>query len=108
MRERKYRQIGVALLLPIIALPLLVMPARAAQHSGFSATRNLGTTPINATVYLTTDALQPIFQARINQQVPGTVNNAISAIINNMPANDRGWAGQMATTLIQPSATLSG
>jgi hypothetical protein len=108
MVERKYRQIGLALLLPIIVLTLLVTPAHAARQVGAQARHNLDTTPINATIYLTTGTLQPIFQARINQQVPGVVNNVINTIVGNMPANDRTWAGQMATTLIQPSATLTG
>ena len=104
MTQRKYHQVGLALLLPIIALTLLVTPAYAAPRSHAQVK---STTPINATIYLTTGTLQPIFQARINQQVPTTVNNAISTIVGNMPAIDRIWANQMATTLIQPSATLS-
>ncbi len=107
MIQRKQRQIGLALFLPIIALTLLVTPAYAAQQIGAHATRNLDATPIDATIYLTTGTLQPIFQDRINQQVPEAVNNAINTIVGNMPANDRTWAGQMAATLIQPSATLS-
>ncbi len=107
MVQRKYRQGGLVLLLPMMVLMLLVTPAHAAQQINAQAERNLGTTPINATIYLTTGTLQPIFQARINQQVPGAVNNAINTIVGNMPANDRTWAGQMAATLIQPSAMLS-
>jgi hypothetical protein len=107
MIQRKYRLPGLAFVLPIIALTLLATPAHAAQQSGAQATRNQGATPINATIYLTTATLQPIFQARINQEVPGAVNNAINTIVGNLPANDRTWADQMATTLIQPSATLN-
>jgi hypothetical protein len=107
MIQKKCRQIGLALLLPILALTLLTTPARAALLSSAQVARIQGTTPINATIYLTTGMLQPIFQAQINQQVPGAVNNAINTIVSNMPASDRSWAGQMATTLIQPSATLS-
>jgi hypothetical protein len=107
MIQRKHRQIALALLLPIIAFTLVVTPARAAQLGDTRAIQNQGTTPINATIYLTRGALQPIFQDNINQQVPGAVNTAINTIVGNMPAADRTWAGQMATTLIQPSATLS-
>jgi hypothetical protein len=107
MIQKKCRQIGLALLLPILALTLLATPVRAALSSSTQVVRNQGTTPINATIYLTTGMLQPLFQAQINQQVPGAVNNAINTIVSNMPASDRSWAGQMATTLIQPSATLS-
>src|ERR1019366_3730889 len=108
MLKKKARRIGLALLLPIIVLTLLATPARAALLSNTQVARSQGTTPINATIYLTTGMLQPIFQAQINQQVPAAVNTAINTIVSNMPASDRSWAGQMATTLIQPSATLSG
>lgn len=104
MTQRKYRQVGLALLLPIVTLTLLVTPAHAAARSSVQVK---STTPINATIYLTTGMLQPIFQAHINQQVPGAVNDAINTIVGNMPAIDQTWASQMATTLIQPSATLS-
>jgi hypothetical protein len=107
MIQKKCRQIGLALLLPILALTLLATPVRAALLSSTQVARNQGATPINATIYLTTGMLQPIFQAQINQQVPGAVSGAINTIVSNMPASDRTWAGQMATTLIQPSATLS-
>lgn len=100
----KHRWIALALVLPVIVLTLMVTPVRA---MGAQAIQKQATTPINATIYLTRATLQPIFQAHINQQVPGAVNNAINTIVGNMPAADRTWAGQMATTLIQPSATLS-
>ena len=107
MLQRKERRVALALLLSIIALMLVAAPARAAQTGSGQVMPKQGTMPINATVYLTTSTLQPIFQAHINQQVPGAVNNAINTIVGNMPAADRTWADQMATTLIQPSATLS-
>ncbi len=104
---RKHRWIAQTFLL-IIALILMVTPVRAAQlTTGTHAIQKQATTPINATIYLTRATLQPIFQTHINQQVPGAVNNAINTIVGNMPAADRSWAGQIATTLIQPSATLS-
>src|SRR5450432_2442237 len=107
MTHKKHRQITLALLLSIIALMLVATPARATELGSARAIQKQGTTPINATIYLTTSTLQPIFQAHINQQVPVAVNNAINTIVGNMPAADRTWADQMATTLIQPSATLS-
>jgi hypothetical protein len=106
MIKRKYRQIGLVLLLPIITLTLLVTPGYA-YAAAKSSTQAKSATPINATIYLTTGMLQPIFQAQINQQVPGAVNGAINTLVSNMPAADRIWANQMATTLIQPSAALS-
>ena len=65
------------------------------------------TTPLDAKIYLATDTLSPIFQSTINQQVPNVVTAAINAIVNKLPISDQGWAGTMATTLIQPSATLT-
>ena len=35
------------------------------------------------------------------------VNSAIGNIVGNLPKQDQGWALQMATTLIQPSAALT-
>lgn len=107
MIQKRYRQISLALLLPVAAFILLVTPAHATPLTITYTARNQGTTSINATIYLTTGTLRPIFQANINQQVPGAVNSAINTIVGSMPASDRSWAGQMATTLIQPSATLS-
>ena len=104
MKHKKYLQVAWVLLLTTIALT--VTPVSAAQNTATNATYNQDTTSINATIYLTTATLTPIFQDRINQQVPGAVNNAITGIINKLPTADQGWAGQMANTLIQPSATL--
>jgi len=106
MKHKKYRQVAWVLLLTTIALTLTITPVSAAQNTATNATHNQDTTSINATIYLTTATLTPIFQDRINQQVPGALNNAITGIINKLPAADQGWAGQMANTLIQPSATL--
>jgi hypothetical protein len=61
---------------------------------------------LNAIVYLTTGSLASTFQNRIDQQVPGAVNAAISNAVSVLPARDQSWAMEMATTLIQPSAEL--
>src|SRR5205085_7200319 len=54
----------------------------------------------------TTGSLASTFQIRIDQQVPNAVNAAISNTVSTLPAKDQGWATEMATTLIQPSAAL--
>jgi len=94
------------LALTLAAAPVSATPVSAAQRVVTRATQNQVTT-LNANIYLTTATLAPIFQSRINQQVPGAVSSAITNIVNKLPATDQGWASQMATTLIQPSATLS-
>jgi hypothetical protein len=53
------------------------------------------------------NALQPLFQQQINQHVPAAFNSSISAMVNKLPVEDRGWATQMASALLQPSATLT-
>ncbi len=80
------------------------MPAHAATRDTYT---QKVTTPLSANIYLTNGTLQPIFQTRVNQQVPGVVSAAIASIINKLPAIDQGWASTMATTVIQPSVLLT-
>jgi hypothetical protein len=107
MQYRRYIPIAWVLLLTTFALTLAATPASAAQRVVSRSVQNQATTALTANIYLTTATLAPIFQSRINQQVPGAVSSAISNIVSKLPPTDQGWAGQMATTLIQPSATLS-
>jgi hypothetical protein len=78
-----------------------------AQHTTQAqAAQRAASSSLNAIVYLTTGSLTSTFQNRINQQVPNAVNTAIANMVSTLPAQDRGWATEMATTLIQPSAAL--
>lgn len=104
MKRRIYLYVGWVFLLTLLVSALVVTPANAATRH----TRNQqDTTPLNATIYLTNGTLWPIFQGRINQQVPSAVNAAIAAIVNKLPVVDQGWASTMATTVIQPAAVLT-
>ncbi|GAC1630896.1 MAG: hypothetical protein NVS4B11_30820 [Ktedonobacteraceae bacterium] len=104
MKRPTYLHIGWVLLLTLLILALTVTPVSAATRH----TRSFqATTPLNATVYLATGTLRPIFQARINQQVPTAVGAAIAAIVNKLPVSDQGWASTMAATVIQPTALLT-
>ncbi len=105
MKQKRYIPVAWMLLLTTLALTLAAAPASAGQRVAARATQNQAS--ITANIYLTTETLAPIFQSRINQQVPGMVSGAIANVVNKLPATDQGWANQMATTLIQPSATLS-
>jgi hypothetical protein len=93
-------------LLPALLLALLAAPfsgvTQAATHTGSAAS-----TPINTVVYFPLTSLQPLFQQQINQHVPAAFNSSIGAMVNKLPAEDRGWATQMASALLQPSATLT-
>ena len=104
-------KIGWLMLLAALLLELMVTPAGASTTIGntmrHTAQRLDNTTAVNATIYITTGTLVPIFQSRIDQQVPVAVNTAIGNIVGKLPPQDRGWAQQMATTLIQPSAYLT-
>jgi hypothetical protein len=106
MKMKRYLQLGWAVLLTGLLLAIIVTPAGAAQRSIQRTLQASDTTNVNATIYLPQATLQPIFQGSINQQVPVAVNNAIAGIVGNLPAADRNWAQQMATSLFQPSATL--
>ena len=91
--------LGVSFLTPTLASTNVARRTHAQAQPAASAT-------INATVYLSLGLLQPQFQQHLDQQVPDDMNNAINVMVNGLPAQDQGWAREMATTLIQPSATL--
>ena len=78
------------------------------SYAGHIDLENVGSagTPINATIYLTLSTLQPLFQSSLQKRVPQDMNNAIDALVSKLPAQDQVWTREMATTLIQPSATL--
>ncbi len=96
--------IGWMILLTLLVSALAVTPAQAATRQMAS---KQDTTPLGATIYLTNGTLAPIFQSRVNQQVPGVVSAAIASIVSKLPAADQGWASTMATTVIQPSVLLT-
>ncbi len=101
-------QAGWIMLLAVLLLGLAATPAGAASSTSRQATRRLdNATSVGATIYITTGSLVPLFQSRIDQQVPVAVSGAINNVVNGLPRQDQGWALQMANTLIQPSATLT-
>ena len=101
-------QVGWIMLLVVLLLGLAATPAGAASSTSRQATRRLdNATSVGATIYITTGSLVPLFQSRIDQQVPVAVSGAINNVVNGLPRQDQGWALQMANTLIQPSATLT-
>jgi hypothetical protein len=108
-KHQRYIQAAWVILLAALMLGQVVTPANAAGGAASNtARRQNSATSVGATIYITSGTLAPIFQSRINQQVPGAVNTAINNLVYTLPKQDRGWALQMATTLIQPSATLTG
>ena len=110
MKYIRILRVGWILVLTVLILEVAIMTPALASNS---TTRHMTQTPkqansssLNAIVYLTTSSLASTFQSRIDQQVPGAVNAAISNAVSALPARDQGWATEMATTLIQPSAAL--
>ncbi len=91
----------------IVSLFSIAAPVHAASNNTQQQSQTTATTNIAANFYLPTSVLQPMFQSRIDQQVPVAVNGAIDSIVSKLPASSQSWAGQMAQTLIQPSATLT-
>src|SRR5438874_6589871 len=108
MKYARYIQAGWVMLLATLLVGLVVTPAGAASSTARQVTQGSGNaTSVGATIYLTRGTLAPLFQSRIEQQVPGAVSSAINDIVSGLPRKDQGWALQMANTLIQPSATLT-
>jgi hypothetical protein len=112
MKYLRFLRVGWILVLAVLVLGVTIMtPALAynstAQHTTQTQTaEQANSSSLNAIVYLTTGSLASTFQNRIDQQIPNAVNAAISNMVSTLPAMDRGWATEMATTLIQPSAVL--
>lgn len=110
MKHVRILRVGWILALAVSVLGITFMtPALAfnnsVQHGSRTAKQAYGSS-LNAIVYLSTGSLVATFQNRIDQQIPGAVNSAIANAVSSLPARDQGWATEMATTLIQPSATL--
>lgn len=91
--------LGVSFIRPALASNNVVRHAAVQKHAA-------ATTSITATIYVTSGTISPMFQAAIDKDVPQAFSSAIANMIGKLPQQDRGWAQQMATTLIQPSATL--
>ena len=107
MKHKTYLRVGwvvLPILLTLLVSVLTILPAQAATHHVYT---QKATTPLGATIYLTNGTLAPIFQSRVDQQVPGVVSAAIASIVSRLPAADQSWASTMATTVIQPSVLLT-
>ncbi len=105
MKYKIYVRAGLLLLLTLLVILVSsTLPAHAATRLMHT---QRDTTPLSARIYLTNGTLAPIFQSRVNQQVPGVVSAAIASIVSKLPATDQGWASTMATTVIQPSVLLT-
>ncbi len=105
MKYKRMIQSGWVLVLTTFLVGLLVTPVSAFHHQA-KHRLDATTTSTSATIYLPTATLAPVFQGRIDQEVPGAVNDAITSIVGSLPVADRGWAREMATTLLQPRVNL--
>ena len=103
----RYIKIGWALILLLLLVGIFANPGPAADASKLAKQNKQDAVGLNAKIYLTQSTLKPMFQDRINQQVPGAVSAAINGIVNQLPGANQIWAGQMARTLLQPSAVLT-
>src|SRR2546421_1282609 len=110
MKYLRILRVGWILVLAVLVLGVTIMTPALASNSTMQHTiqtaEQANSSSLNAIVYLTTGSLASTFQSRIDQQIPNAVNAAISNAVSTLPAMDRGWATEMATTLIQPSAAL--
>src|SRR5579871_6002002 len=108
MKNIRFIRVGWMLLLAALVLGVsFLTPALASTNTARHASAKAASgTPVDATIYLTLSMLQPRFQSSLEQRVPQDMNNAIDALVNKLPPQDQVWTREMATTLIQPSATL--
>ncbi len=112
MKNLRFMRVGwVLVLVFIVAGVSVITPVLASnnttRHTSYTARQAAGSS-LNAIIYLTTGMLEPVFQSRIEQQVPVAFNNALTTMVSKLPSQDRGWAYEMASTLLQPSATALG
>lgn len=105
MKRILYRQGGWMPLFLLVLLCLIATPVSAAGQA--RQQRRATATNLNASVYLTTDSLKPLFQQQISQQVTNLSSSTINSMLGSLPAADQAWARAMAGALIQPSATLT-
>ena len=103
----RYIKVGWVLILLLLLVGIFATPGPSANASKLTIQNRKDAVGLNAKVYLTQSTLKPLFQDRINQQVPGAVSAAINSIVNRLPGANQAWAGQMAQALLQPSATLT-
>ena len=107
MKYIRHMKVGWILLLAALVLGVSIITPAAAFNKTMQHTAQQGSsTSINASFYLATASMQSLFQSNIDAKVPASVNSAITGMINKLPQQDRSWAYLMATTIIQPSATL--
>src|SRR5579883_573565 len=103
------REVHVRWLSPLLVMLILgtiVAPVSASrQEPGRAQRPALGV--LNTTIYLTTATLQPLFQSRIDQQLPNIMNSTLETQVSGLPDASKTWAKQLANALIQPSATLT-
>src|SRR5579863_10441312 len=100
------------LTLAVLLVGVIIIPARGASEAhavgaDLSRPHAASASSVNATIYLTMPMLQSLFQQNIAQQVPGAFNSAIDSALAKLPAQDRGWAQQMISVLLQPGAVLT-
>ena len=108
MKKFRFMRAGWVLLLAVLVLGVsFLTPALASTHAAHNSNAQAAAgTSVGATIYLSLGLLQPRFQQSLDQQVPDDVNNAINALVGKLPAQDQVWTREMASTLIQPSASL--
>src|SRR5258708_2233382 len=105
MRHLRLIQSTAALAL---ALLLILAGANGARAAACAAAAHQGAQApsVNANVYLTSQLLQPLFQSSINQAIPQMFSSALSGMVGQAPPEERAWMQEMASALLQPSATL--
>lgn len=107
MRIQRHVRAGGMLLALLALCVVFSVPAQVLALTARLMPRSAkATTSVNAHIYLTNQALRPLFQKDLDAQLPQVLGNAIASTVSTLPQQDQGWAKQMASVLLQPSATL--
>lgn len=103
----RYIKFGWVLILLLLLVGIFATSGSSVNASKLAVQNKKDVVGLNAKVYLTQSTLKPLFQDRINQQVPGAVDATINGMVNKLPGANQVWAGQMARALLSPSANLT-
>lgn len=100
-------QAALVLSLVLLLCGLFIAPVNAAPQLSVRMIHDRSAAPLNATIYLPTGSLQSLFQQRLNAELPTLVSSSVGGLVHKMPSADQGWVQQMASALIQPTATVT-
>jgi hypothetical protein len=99
--------LSLALLLLMTTVPAVTPVQASSGTAALPARSSDQSTTIALKVYLGRKALLALFQSEIDQQTAVILAAAINNAVADLPADERAFARQIATALLQPGVTLT-